>query len=121
MIFFFFFLKIFKFLFFFPIVLLGGRLQQLGKRTYPPKKEGKKKIELNLKILGFFGVPHVATTNNVSQYLQKISLEYGDVLLSLLTFIVNPTMNLISEIRYECKRREHHVTVFWEYLIYIYI
>ena len=76
------------------------------------QKEKEKKIELSLKILGFFGVPHVATTNNVSQYLQRISLEYSDVLLSLLTFIVDPTMILISEICYECERREHHDIVF---------
>ena len=82
-----------------------------GKELTLQKKK-EKKIELSLKILGFFGVPHVATTNNVSQYLQRIPLEYGDVLLSLLTFIVDPTMNLISEIRYECERREHHITVF---------
>ena len=34
-----------------------------------------------------------------------------------LTFMVDPTMNLISEIHHECERREHHGIVLREYLI----
>ena len=34
-----------------------------------------------------------------------------------LTVMVDPTMNLISEISHECERREHHNIVLREYLI----
>ena len=31
--------------------------------------------------------------------------------------MINPTMNLISAVHHECKRKEHYVTILLEYLI----
>ena len=37
------------------------------------------------------------------------------VVLYLLTFIMDSTINLINGIYHECKKREHHITVIKKY------
>ena len=41
----------------------------------------------------------------------KVYSKYGDMVLSYLTFMVNPTINLISKIYHEYEWREHVVTM----------
>ena len=41
----------------------------------------------------------------------KVLLEYNDMVLPPLVFIVDSTMNIISLIHYECERRAHHFTI----------
>ena len=46
-----------------------------------------------------------------------VLLEYDDLV--SITFMINPILNLISEIYYERERIEHHVAVLKEHLIII--
>lgn len=46
-----------------------------------------------------------------------VPLEHVDAVLPLLTFMVEPTMNLISGIYHEYEKTEHHISILQEHII----